>query len=117
MKCGWMDWSGTDYTDSLDLKSLEDLFGMQDKPKQEVAGAGFGASCWCDIMWCSVCCAAKKKPEIKTLLDGNRSRNIEIFLPRLPLPLENLESTLSDQLNNVNDSLELGSEHIVALKR
>lgn len=62
-------------------------------------------------------CTAKKKPEIKTLLDGNRSRNIEIFLPRLPLPLENLESTLSEQLNNVNDSLELESEHIVALKR
>lgn len=39
MKCGWMDWSGTDYTDSLDLKSLEDMFGMQEnKPKQELPG-------------------------------------------------------------------------------
>lgn len=55
--------------------------------------------------------------EIKTLLDNNRSRNIEIFLPRFPLSLDSLESTLSEQLNNVNDSLELGSDHIVALKR
>ena len=40
MKCGWMDWSTADYTDSLDLKSLEDLFGMQEtKPKQELPGA------------------------------------------------------------------------------
>ena len=36
MKCGWMDWSASDYTDSLDLKALEDLFGMQEnKQKQE----------------------------------------------------------------------------------
>lgn len=40
MKCGWMDWSGTDYTDSLDLKSLEELFGIQDKPK-EIPGAPY----------------------------------------------------------------------------
>ena len=39
MKCGWMDWSGADYTDSLDLKSLEELFGVQDKAKQEAPGA------------------------------------------------------------------------------
>lgn len=39
MKCGWMDWAGSDYTDSLDLKSLEELFGMQDKQKQEAPGA------------------------------------------------------------------------------
>lgn len=39
MKCGWMDWSTTDYTDTLDLKSLEDLFGMQEnKPKLEAPG-------------------------------------------------------------------------------
>ena len=36
MKCGWMDWAESDYTDSLDLKSLEELFGMNEaKPKQE----------------------------------------------------------------------------------
>lgn len=62
-------------------------------------------------------CAVKKKVETKTLLDTNRSRNIEIFLPRFPLSLDNLESTLPEQLNNMSDSLELGSDHIVALKR
>lgn len=62
--------------------------------------------------------AVKKKVETKTLLDTTRSRNIEIFLPSFPLSLDTLESKLSDQLNNVkDDSLELGSDHIVALKR
>lgn len=55
--------------------------------------------------------------ETKTLLDNNRSRNIEIFLPSFPLSLATMETKLSEQLNNVNDSLELGSDHIVALKR
>ena len=61
--------------------------------------------------------AVKKKVEMKTLLDNNRSRNIEIFLPRFPLALDTLETTLSDHLNNINESLELGTDHIVALKR
>ena len=39
MKCGWMDWSSADYTDSLDLKELESLFGMdKSKQKQELPG-------------------------------------------------------------------------------
>lgn len=38
MKCGWMDWSSDDYTDFLDLKSLESLFGVEEKPKQELPG-------------------------------------------------------------------------------
>ncbi len=59
----------------------------------------------------------KKKVEMKTLLDNNRSRNIEIFLPRFPLALDTLEMTLSDHLNNINESMELVIDHIVALKR
>ena len=59
----------------------------------------------------------KKKVEMKTLLDNNRSRNIEIFLPRFPLALDTLETTLPDQLNNINESMELMIDHIVALKR
>ena len=36
MKCGWMDWAEGDYTESLDLKALEELFGMhENKQKQE----------------------------------------------------------------------------------
>lgn len=61
--------------------------------------------------------AVRKKVEMKTLLDTNRSRNIEIFLPRFPLALDTLETTLSDQLNNINDTMELAIDHIVALKR
>ena len=54
--------------------------------------------------------------ETKTLLDTNRSRNIEIFLPSFSLSLDSLESTLADQLNRVKGS-ELGIDHVVALKR
>lgn len=37
MKCGWMDWCGADYTDALDLSSLETMFGVDDsKPKTDV---------------------------------------------------------------------------------
>ena len=61
--------------------------------------------------------AVKKKIETKTLLDTTRSRNIEIFLPSFPFSLDSLQSKLSDQLNNVIDSPELGIDHIVALKR
>lgn len=58
----------------------------------------------------------KKKVELKTLLDTTRSRNIEIFLPSFSIPLESLETQLSEQLNNITNS-ELGIDHIVALKR
>ena len=60
--------------------------------------------------------AAKKKVEMKTLLDTTRSRNIEIFLPSFSIPLDTLESKLAEQLNNLKDS-ELGIDHVVALKR
>ena len=39
MKCGWMDWCGSDYTDSLDLSILEELFGIDEtKLKQALKG-------------------------------------------------------------------------------
>lgn len=39
MKCGWMDWCGSDYTDTLDLSALEATFGMDiTKTKQELPG-------------------------------------------------------------------------------
>ena len=60
---------------------------------------------------------AKKKQQTKTLLDNTRSRNIEIFLPSFPFPLDGLQTTLSDQLNSVTASLGLTIDHIVALKR
>lgn len=60
--------------------------------------------------------SVKKKVELKTLLDTTRSRNIEIFLPSFSIPLESLETQLSEQLNNITNS-ELGIDHIVALKR
>ncbi len=36
MKCGWMDWSDTDYTDSLDLNKLEEIFGIDNIPKPDL---------------------------------------------------------------------------------
>ena len=50
------------------------------------------------------------------MLDTNRSRNIEIFLPSFSLSLDSLESTLAEQLNRVKGS-DLGIDHVVALKR
>ena len=115
MKCGWMDWAASDYTDSLDLKSLEELFGMQETKQKQEPGNCFRVVV--NIMNYGFNITVKKKVEMKTLLDNNRSRNIEIFLPRFPLSLDNLETTLSDQLNNINESMELGIDHVVALKR
>ena len=46
MKCGWMDWCGSDYTDTLDLSELENLFGIDDsKPKPEVLTGLFFVHC------------------------------------------------------------------------
>lgn len=58
-----------------------------------------------------------KKIETKTLLDNNRSRNIEIFLPRFSLALSDLNVTLSEQLNYLTGDSKLDLDHVVALKR
>ena len=57
------------------------------------------------------------RPELKTLLDTTRSRNIEIFLPSFPLGLPSLDKDLNEHLNCINESSPLQIEHIVALKR
>lgn len=72
--------------------------------------------CIASLISCSFY-AAKKKVEVKTLLDTTRNRNIGIFLPSLPLSLDTLQDKLSEQLNNINDNLGLELDHIVALKR
>lgn len=57
------------------------------------------------------------RPELKTLLDTTRSRNIEIFLPSFPLSLPSLDKDLNEHLNCINEGSPLMLEHIVALKR
>lgn len=58
-----------------------------------------------------------KKVVTVSLLDSNRSRNIEIFLPSFPLSLANLTDTLDTHLNNIAETSPLQIEHVVALKR
>ena len=54
---------------------------------------------------------------VASLLDHTRSRNIEIFLPSFPLPVQSLETDLDHQLNVIEGDTKLSIEHIVALKR
>ena len=64
-----------------------------------------------------ICTVVIRKVELKTLLDTNRSRNIEIFLPRFSLPLADLDVSLSEQLNYLTGDSKLDLDHVVALKR
>ena len=38
IKSGWISWSGTDVTNSLDFKNLEELFGQDSEAKPKTPG-------------------------------------------------------------------------------
>jgi len=96
---GWMEWGKKDLSESLDLTELENLFHARDD--KTLASNK----------------TVRVRPELKTLLDTTRSRNIEIFLPSFPLSLPSLDKDLNEHLNCINEGSPLMLEHIVALKR
>ena len=113
-----MDWSGTDVTNTLDLKALEDLFGQDSETKPKTPGKVYERNDDGLFIWLCICLALTKKVELKSLLDQTRARNIEIFLPSFPLSLEQLTSdSLGECLNSLSEDSTLNLDHIVALKR
>ena len=116
---GWMSWAKKDVTEELDYCQLDKLFSAEGDEKKKP-----------NISKCVIACVytyrfirvrqcfyiAEKKEVVASLLDHTRSRNIEIFLPSFPLPVQSLDLDLDHQLNIIEGN-KLNIEHIVALKR